>query len=80
MSDSMPPVDKGSVEPPKTKATKAILGAAVATAVAFLGALSTALVDGTVTGQEWVNIALATVLALGGVGGLVYAVPNRPKV
>lgn len=80
MSDSMPPVDKGSVETPKTKATKAILGAAVATAVAFLGALSTALDDGAVTGQEWISIALATIIALGGVGGLVYAIPNRPKV
>lgn len=79
MADPMIPVDKGSVEPPKTKATKALLGAAVATAVAFLGALSTALDDGTVSGQEWISIALATVIALGGVGGLVYAVPNRPK-
>lgn len=79
MSDSMIPVDKGSVEEPKTKATKAILGAAVATVVAFLGALSTALDDNVVTGQEWVTIALATVTALGGVGGVVYAVRNKPK-
>ena len=78
--DSLPPIEGGIEEKPiKTTAAKAVVGAAIATAVAFLGVLSTALDDGVVTGQEWVSIALATVIALGGVGGVVYAVPNRPK-
>lgn len=38
-------------------------------AVAFLGTLATALADSSVTGQQWVFIALATVLAFGGILG-----------
>lgn len=50
---------------PKTY-IKAIYGAAVA----FLGALGTAMTDSTVTGQEWIVIATGTILAAGGVFGL----------
>lgn len=78
MSNNLSPIESNT-EPAKTTASKAVVGAAVATAVAFLGALSTALDDGAVSGQEWVIIALATVIALGGVGGTVYGVTNRPK-
>ena len=49
---------------------KAIIGALVA----GLTALGTALTDDTVTGAEWVAVAVATLTAL----GVVYAVPNRP--
>ena len=49
---------------------KAIVGALVA----GLTALGTALADDTVTGAEWVGVAVATLGAL----GIVYAVPNRP--
>lgn len=49
---------------PKTY-VKAIYGGAVA----FLGAFGTALGDNDVTGQEWVVIATATILAFGGVFG-----------
>jgi hypothetical protein len=44
---------------------------AVAVVAAALVALQTALTDGTVTGQEWITIALAALGALG-----VLAVPN----
>lgn len=45
-------------------------------ATAFLGALGTALTDGTVTGLEWVAIAGATVVAAGAVWGVRNAPPN----
>lgn len=48
---------------------KAIVGAAVA----GLGAAGTALTDGVVSGQEWVAIASATLVAL----GVVFGVPNK---
>lgn len=50
---------------------KAIVGAATA----GLTAAGTALADGTITGPEWVGIALAVV----GAFGIVYAVPNTPE-
>lgn len=50
---------------------KAIIGSATA----GLTALGTAWADGTITGLEWVGIALAVV----GAFGLVYAVPNAPS-
>lgn len=47
----------------------------IATGVAFLGSLATALADGTVTPLEWVGIATATLVA----AGAVVSVPNgRP--
>lgn len=51
------------------KYAKAIVGAGVA----GLTALGTALADGTVTGPEWVGVAIATLGAL----GLIWAVPNQ---
>jgi hypothetical protein len=48
---------------------KAIVGALVA----GLTALSTALIDNTVTGQEWIAVVIATLTGL----GVVYAVPNK---
>jgi hypothetical protein len=62
-----------------TTATKAIVGSAIAIAVTFLGALSVAIADNVVTGQEWVTIASATLIAAGGVFGGVYATTNTPK-
>lgn len=50
-----------------------IAKALVATLVAGLGALSTAMVDDRVTQGEWVTVATAAVVALGAVWG----VPNR---
>lgn len=47
---------------------KAIVGSAIA----GLGALGTALTDNTVTAQEWVAVASATLVAL----GVVFSVPN----
>ena len=43
--------------------------AAYAGVVAFLGSLGTALTDPGVTGQQWVFISLATLLAFGGILG-----------
>lgn len=45
----------------------------IATAVAFLGSLGTALADGEVTALEWVGIGVATLVAAGAVIG----VPNK---
>lgn len=50
---------------------KAILGALVA----GLGSLYQALDNGSVSAQEWVAVALATLAA----GGVVLGVPNQPK-
>lgn len=63
----------------KTTAAKAWVGGAVATAIAFLGALGTALTDGAVTGLEWTIIGVATLTAFGGAFGGVYATPNKVK-
>lgn len=72
-------VDQGSVEEPKTKATKAVVGGVIGAVAAGLGTLYTALDDGVVTSQEWVGITLSTIVALGAVFGGVYSVPNKPK-
>jgi hypothetical protein len=45
----------------------------IATGVAFLGTLGTALADGTVTPLEWVGIASATLVAAGAVVGVANA-------
>lgn len=62
-----------------TKATKAQVGGVIGAIVAGLGALSVALTDNVITAGEWVAIASATLVALGGVFGGVYAVTNDPK-
>lgn len=51
------------------KYAKAIVGAVMA----FLGALGTALTDGSVTANEWVTIASFTVGAL----AVIWGVPNK---
>lgn len=62
------------------KGTKAIVGASIATAIAFLGALGTALTDNVITPLEWTIIGVATLTALGGTGYSVYRTVNAPKV
>lgn len=64
----------------KTTAAKAVVGAVYSGVVAFLGTLTVALTDEVVTGLEWVTIASATVIAIGGAAGLVYYVPNKPQI
>jgi hypothetical protein len=51
------------------------LKAITAAVVAGLGVLALALEDGVVDPNEWVNVAIATLVGL----GAVYAVPNTPK-
>lgn len=62
-----------------TTATKAYVGAAIATAVAVLGSVGVALTDNVITPAEWVAASLAGLVALGGVFGGVYVTTNRPK-
>lgn len=50
---------------------KSIVGALVA----GLGSLSQALDDGSVTAQEWVGVAIATLAAF----GVVFGVPNKDR-
>ena len=52
-----------------SKYAKAVVGALVA----GLGTLGTALADDHITGQEWVGVVAATVVAL----GVVWSVPNK---
>lgn len=47
----------------------------IATGVAFLGSLGTALADGTVTPLEWVGIASTTLVAAGAVIGVANKQP-----
>jgi hypothetical protein len=65
----------------ETTSTKAVVAAAAATVLAFLGSLQVALTsDNVVTGSEWVTVAIATVAAVGGVFGFTYTAPaNKPK-
>lgn len=64
----------------KTTSTKAIAGGVAGTAVAFLTGLTTALQTPGINDQEWVAIALATVLGFAGAFGLTWGAPaNRPK-
>lgn len=53
-----------------TQYLKAIYGAAVA----FVGSLGTALVDGQVSSLEWATIGGATLAAL----GIIWGIPNTP--
>ena len=50
--------------------------AIAAGAAAFSGALGTAVADNTVTSQEWVGVAIATVLA----AAAVWGIPNAAVV
>lgn len=53
-----------------------VLRAAVATVLAFLAALATAITDGGVSMQEWVAIAIATVTVVGAYLGIGAGVPQ----
>lgn len=50
-------------------------------AVAFLGAVGVALQSaGVITGEEWVTIAITTIVSTGLVGGATYATPSKVTV
>lgn len=55
---------------------KAIASGVAGTAVAFLTGLGVAYADGAVSGQEWVNIALATVLGAVAAFGITFQTPT----
>jgi hypothetical protein len=59
---------------------KAVAAGVGGTAISFLGALGTAYADGAVSGQEWVNIALATVIGALAAFGITYATPTTVKL
>lgn len=64
----------------KTTSTKAIAGGIAGTLVAFLGSMITAAQTPGVTQEEWLVVALATVLGGAGAFGLTWGAPaNRPK-
>jgi len=63
----------------KTTAAKAIVGATIGAAIAGLSSLAIALDDAAVSAQEGIYVAIATLTALGGVYGGVYATTNNPK-
>jgi hypothetical protein len=64
----------------KTTSTKAIAGGIAGTIVAFLGSTITAAQTPGITQEEWLVIALATVLGFAGAFGLTWGAPaNRPK-
>lgn len=50
------------------------LKAVAAAVVTGLGTLQVAYADNVITQQEWIGVAIATVVAL----GAVWAIPNRP--
>lgn len=56
---------------------KAVASGVTGTAIAFLGGLGIAYADNVVTGQEWINIALATVLGAAAAFGVTYATPTK---
>lgn len=63
----------------KMTSTKAIAAGVTGTLVSFLTGLGTALQTPGVTDQEWVAIALATVLGGAGAFGITWSAPaNRP--
>jgi len=63
----------------KMTSTKAVAGGVAGTLVAFLTGLGTAMQTPGVTSQEWVTIALATVLGFAGAFGLTWGAPaNQP--
>jgi hypothetical protein len=55
---------------------KAVAAGATGTAVAFLSALGVAMPGG-VTGEEWVAIALATVIGMAAAFGITWATPTK---
>jgi len=51
-----------------------IAKAVIAAVVAFLTAISTALGDNSISGQEWVTALIALVIGF----GAVFSIPNKP--
>jgi predicted regulator of Ras-like GTPase activity (Roadblock/LC7/MglB family) len=64
----------------KTTSTKAIAGGVAGTLVAFLTGLTTALQTPGVTDQEWVAVALATVLGGAAAFGLTWTAPANRQI
>jgi hypothetical protein len=58
---------------------KSIASGVVGTAIAFLGGVAIAYADNAITGQEWVNIAITTVLGAAAAFGITYATPTSVK-
>lgn len=56
---------------------KAVAATVATVAVSFLGALGVAIADGAVSGQEWVTIAIATIVSTGLVGGATFITPAK---
>lgn len=73
-------MSSNSPEPgtPQTSA-KAIASGVTGSAVAFLSALIPAAEDNVVTGQEWLTVALFTVIGAAAAFGITWAVPNKAK-
>lgn len=70
----------------KYKATKAWVGAVIATVVAFLGAVLAGLQEvgpdsglGDLSDATWISAVIAALMAFGGTGVAVYRVENKPK-
>ncbi len=61
-----------------TDTKKALASGVVATLVAFLGTLQVA-IDGGVTPEEWVSIALTTVIGAAAGFGITYATPTKVR-
>jgi hypothetical protein len=58
---------------------KAVVAAVAGALVGGLTYLSAALQDNVVSGQEWVNVALAVIIGTGVVGGATYATRTTVK-
>lgn len=56
---------------------KAVAATIATVAVSFLGSLGVAIADGAVSGQEWVTIAIATIVSTGLVGGATFITPAK---
>ncbi len=66
------------MNPTKTTAAKAYVGAAAAGVVAGLTAFVSAVSDNAITSGEWATIAIAVIVGAGLTGGSVYATTNQP--
>jgi hypothetical protein len=76
MSDT--PVEPVVVPTPaSTSVHKAYAGGLTSGVVAFLSTLQIAAVDNGISLQEWITIALATVIGLAAGFGVTYSIPNK---